>query len=240
VRADKGGLRSFFAQHPAGAVTVAGVVLVFLGGALAKAGAGWFSGLGFLVLVVGLVAMAGTRRSALRYGALRTGNTSIDEMSGAQFELMLEALFTGIGYRVKRVGGKGDFGADLILDGAGGRTVVQAKRWMNVVRHDAVQQAVGAMAVYGANHAMVVTTSTFSEHARTLAQSNGVVLWDRVALSRELARTRALPAPASTGRFFAALGAGVIVCLGFLGRILLEAASAPRRAPRRRSTRRRR
>jgi len=215
---------------------------MFLGGALARVGGGGLAAVGFLVLAAGLVAMAGSRRAAMRYGAIRSGFDSVDQMSGTQFEILLESLFAEMGYRVSRVGGRGDFGADLILDASGSRTVVQAKRWVGTVRHDAVQQAVAAMAHYRATHSMVVTTSTFSGHARALAQSNGVILWDRAVLARELARTRGLPVPAPTARFFYALTAGVAVCFSFLWHFSLAMASTPRRAParRRRSTRRRR
>ena len=57
--------------------------------------------------------------------------------------------------------------------------IVQARRWTGVVRHDAVQQAVAAMAHYGAARALVVTSSDYSEHAVTVANSNGVTLWNR-------------------------------------------------------------
>lgn len=36
---------------------------------------------------------------------------------------------------------------------------------------------------------MVVTNSTFTQAARQLAASNGVTLWDRAALIRELGTT---------------------------------------------------
>lgn len=184
--------------------------------------------------------MIGTKRATWRYGALRAGASSVDAMTGTQFEILLEALFAEMGYRVTRVGGRGDFGADLLLDGSSGRTIVQAKRWSGVVRHDAVQQAVAAKAHYRATHSMVVTTSYFSEHAKKLAQSNGVILWDRVVLSRELTKMSGLPTPGPGRRLWASLGAGLLVCLSFVGRMAMAEFTAPRRTVRRRSTRRRR
>lgn len=232
--------RSYVAQHPAGTVAICGILLLVLGAALARVGGGAFAALGFVVLLAGLVAMAGNRRAAMRYGAIQAGIGSVDQMTGAQFEILLESLFAGLGYRVSRVGGRGDFGADLLLEGPSGRTVVQAKRWSGTVRHDAVQEAVTAMGHYRANSAMVVTTSDFSEHARQLAQSNGVVLWDRSILSHELTRSRGLPAPGAGTRFLVALGTGMVVCFGVLLRLLLVTSGAKKRLPaRRRPTRRR-
>ena len=216
-----------------------GLGVLLVGGAAGASAAGsGIRGLGYFVLFCGLVAMIGTRRAMWRYQALRSGVNSVDAMSGQQFEMLLEALFVEKGYRVKRTGGRGDFGADLVLEGsgAGRRTVVQAKRWTGVVRHDAVQQAVAAIAHYRATDAMVVTTSSFSTHARQLAQSNRVALWDRPVLQRELASMRSLPLPSPTHRFFSSLGWGFVVALGAMARFV-EAGS--RSGSRRRSSRRR-
>lgn len=236
---DGGRAHAFFARHPAGAVALMGLGVLLVGGAAGASAAGsGIRGLGYFVLFCGLVAMIGTRRAMWRYQALRSGVNSVDAMSGQQFEMLLEALFVEKGYRVKRTGGRGDFGADLVLEGsgAGRRTVVQAKRWTGVVRHDAVQQAVAAIAHYRATDAMVVTTSSFSTHARQLAQSNRVALWDRPVLQRELASMRSLPLPSPTHRFFSSLGWGFVVALGAMARFV-EAGS--RSGSRRRSSRRR-
>lgn len=230
------GPTEFFSRHPAGSVALVGVLIVVFGGALR---AGGVEALGVLCALCGLLAMAGSRRATWRYGALRVGEAALDAMSGPQFERLLEALFREKGYQVRRVGGRGDFGADLLLDAGGARVVVQAKRWTGVVRHDAVQQAVAAVAHYGATSAMVITTSTFSAHARTLARSNRVVLWDRQMLAKELASTRSLPRPSPTHRFFSSLGWGLVVCLSVIWRIAAEAGKQPA-TRRRRSTRRRR
>ena len=234
------GLASQFARHPAGAVAASGVALLLLGAVLDRAGGGALSGLGFLLLVIGLTAMAGTRRATMRYGAIQTGAGNIDAMSGTQFEMLLEALFVSAGYRVSRVGRRGDFGADLLLDGPTGRTVVQAKRWSRPVGPSSVQEAVAAVAHYGASHAMVVTTSSCTAHARALARSNGVVLWDRLTLREELIRHETVGRPSPVSFFFSALGAGIIALFAFLGALAAGAASTSGRRPARRSARRRR
>ena len=177
----------FLTQHPiiatAAAILVVLVVISMLAsasGALALA----------IVFIVGLVFWS--RRKDVGWGnrALQVDPRSLDAMTGPQFEQFLESLFGHLGYRVKRIGAPGDFGADLVLDGPDGRTVVQAKRWSTIVGHRAVQEIVAAKAPYRADRAMVVTTSMFSEHARKLAQANGVVLWERRDLARELSRVK--------------------------------------------------
>lgn len=215
---------SLWARHPAVIVTTCGLVLLWFGEALGRAGA-FFTGLGFLTAAAGVLAMTGSRRARGRYDAVQASLVSIDEMSGTQFEVLLTWLFTTTGYRVSRVAGSGDLGADLLLDGPGGRTTVQAKRWSAPVGHAAVQQVVAAMAYYRARGAMVVTNATFSRHARRLAESNQVVLWDRDVLARELRRARGVPPATGAALFWPAVGAGMTLLWGWLNRLARVTAS---------------
>jgi restriction system protein len=110
----------------------------------------------------------------------RSGIGQIDRMSGSDFERRLAVLFDRLGNRAQVVGsGAGDFGADLVLEKDGRRTVVQAKRWNGTVGAAAVREIAAARPYYQADAAMVVTTSRFSQEARRLARANGVSLWDR-------------------------------------------------------------
>jgi restriction system protein len=68
------------------------------------------------------------------------------------------------------------------------RTVVQAKRWTRTVGYDAVKDAHAARAIYEATGALVVTSSTFSKHARVAAKKLDVALWDESELVRALLR----------------------------------------------------
>ncbi len=111
---------------------------------------------------------------------------ALDLLSGEAFEEHVAVRFRSLGYRVKLTPNGSDFGADLVLEKAGARTVVQAKRWKKDVGVKAVQEVVAAKAHYRAQHALVVTNSRFTAQAIQLARSNGVELWDRDRLAREL------------------------------------------------------
>ena len=111
-------------------------------------------------------------------------------MTGRQFQVLLEHFFANKGYRVARLGVRRSSGAGLLLEGTNGRTIVQVKRWTGVVRHEAVQEAAVAKAHYGAARALVVTSSNYSQQAVTVANSNGVTLWNRTILASELAEFR--------------------------------------------------
>lgn len=109
----------------------------------------------------------------------RSGIEDIDQMDGIQFEKYLSHLFAAQGYKTQVTKAAGDYGADLILEKAGRKIVVQAKRYRNNVGIKAVQEAQAAIAHYGAAEAWVVTSSDYTEAARNLANSNRVKLINR-------------------------------------------------------------
>lgn len=113
----------------------------------------------------------------------------VDKLSGRAFEKYLEVQFRRLGYRVKLTEASHDYGADLVLKKWGKKTVVQAKRYEKNVGIAAVQEAVGSIAYYDADQAMVVTNSGFTKSARNLARQNEVELWGRQEI-REKFRIR--------------------------------------------------
>jgi|SRR3989344_5801870 len=103
-------------------------------------------------------------------------------MTGQQFEDYVSNLFSHLGYIVKITGGLEDMGCDLVVEKDNIKTAVQAKRWKNPVRTEAVQEVVTSMGMYGCTKSLVVTNSTFTWRARRLASGNNVELWDRFKL----------------------------------------------------------
>ena len=70
----------------------------------------------------------------------------------------------------------GDQGADVIARKGNVRIVVQCKLYSGTVGNDAVQQAFAAQNFQGASGAIVATNSTFSQSARQVAATTGVIL----------------------------------------------------------------
>lgn len=116
----------------------------------------------------------------------KSGINQIDKMDGRTFEKYLEALFNKLGYRVERTQYVGDYGADLITQKDGVRTVIQAKRYKQKVGIKSVQEAVAAKGKYNCTNAMVVTNSFFTKAAIELAEANKVELWNRDRLVKAL------------------------------------------------------
>jgi restriction system protein len=153
---------------------------------------------GLVVLVLGVLVLVVALRFFERWRQRRfrsAGLDEIDAMTGEEFEEFLRSHFAGRGRSVRLTPNGADYGADLILKDSDGTTVVQAKRWTHPVGVGAIQEVVAAKAYYGAQKALVVTTSDFTTAAFNLARSNGVEIWDRDKLTRELQVQRPQGAP---------------------------------------------
>jgi restriction system protein len=107
-------------------------------------------------------------------------------MTGERFEEFLAHFFAARGYNVKTTPRTGDYGVDLVLQKSREIIVVQAKCWKGNVGVGAIQEVHAGKAHYGANKAMVVTNSHFTDAARKLARSTSVNLWDREELRKQI------------------------------------------------------
>lgn len=83
-------------------------------------------------------------------------------------------------YNVTVTQASGDFGVDVIAHKGRKKYAVQCKYYSAPVGVAAVQEAVAGKAHYKCNAAMVVTNSTFTPAAETLAAENGVLLLDGI------------------------------------------------------------
>jgi HJR/Mrr/RecB family endonuclease len=181
----------------------------------------WLGDAALVLDVCGGVALLGVPAAVRREQAARSGIGDVDAMSGREFEERLALLFADLGYAVVRTRASGDYGADLLLERAGERVVVQAKRYDASVGIEAVQQVIGATRYYDAAQALVVTNSTCTKPAAALANAHGVELVEREALVGLLAaHPRAVdrsPAVLLLAREF---GSGVALALFAAGAVL--------------------
>ncbi len=139
-----------------------------------------------LVLRVRLRAAAFRAEQEARKAALERHISSVDGLTGPQFERWFARLLNRSGFTDVRVcGGAGDLGADVIATSPrGDRAVFQCKRYRKNVPSRHVQQFAGTCrAIHRADIAAIVTTAGFSQPARDLARRLGIVLVDRAALA---------------------------------------------------------
>lgn len=124
-------------------------------------------------------------RRRKKYDLMKITLRDIDKMTGFEFEHYLYVFFSvfwdGETYMTKQ---SGDYGADLFLiDEDGEKIVIQAKRLSDKLGLTAVQEVYAAKAYYGANRAIIVTsTDTISEPCRKLAAATKVRVIDRFEL----------------------------------------------------------
>jgi len=145
----------------------------------------------FIWLILGLVLIGKIILYLLEKQKLaKSGIADIDSMDGKKFEKYLEVLFERLGYKVERTRYIGDYGADLVTQKNGVKTVIQAKRHKNKVGVKAIQEAVAAKGYYNCDKAMVITNSYFTTQAKELAVKNGVDLWDRKDLVKNLLKIK--------------------------------------------------
>ncbi|MEC1179588.1 restriction endonuclease [Metasolibacillus meyeri] len=132
----------------------------------------------FVVIICCTIWFKTRRLARLR----RAGIKEVDTMTGEEFEKFLGQLFKRRGYKVSYTATSGDYGADLILKDRKEIIAVQAKRYSGTVGVKAVQEIIGAVKMYNATEAWVVTNSHFTKQAIKLANINDVYLIDREEL----------------------------------------------------------
>lgn len=122
---------------------------------------------------------------------------NICSLSPSEFEAYVGLLFEKAGYRVKRTGGSGDLGIDLVVNRNRQVGVVQCKRYGDNIGPSTVRELIGAMTNAGADHGFLVTTSGFTVGAERearkapyrigLVDGEGLVRWaKRYGLPGEL------------------------------------------------------
>jgi restriction system protein len=105
------------------------------------------------------------------------GAHQIARMSGREFELFVRDKLEAQGYKeIDITPASRDMGADLIIRQQGRKIVVQCKRCAGVVGVKAVQEVLGAKSYYRAAEAWVITDSTFTRAAQSLAKKARVRL----------------------------------------------------------------
>jgi hypothetical protein len=113
---------------------------------------------------------------ARKAGYKHMSNVDFNTMSGIDFENYIAAQLKDAGYNVSGTPVTGDQGADLIASKNNKVFVIQAKRYSSTVGNEAIQQVVAARNYYKGDVAAVITNSSFTPSAITLAKQNDVIL----------------------------------------------------------------
>ncbi|KIL38518.1 hypothetical protein SD70_25975 [Gordoniibacillus kamchatkensis] len=107
-------------------------------------------------------------------------------MDGHEFERFIGTLFSKMGYSTEVTKGSGDQGVDVIAEKDGRKFGIQAKCYSSAVTNKAIQEVAAGISHYRLDKGIVITNNYFTESARELAASNGIVLWDRTILKEKI------------------------------------------------------
>ncbi|MCB5287627.1 MAG: restriction endonuclease [Candidatus Cloacimonetes bacterium] len=110
----------------------------------------------------------------------------VDMMDGHEFEKFVSLLFSNMGYTTEVTKASGDQGLDVIAENKGVKIGIQAKCYTNKVTNKAVQEAFAGLSYYNCDKGMVVTNNYFTCSAIELANTNGIVLWNRDMLKTKI------------------------------------------------------
>ncbi|MCR5228878.1 MAG: restriction endonuclease [Solobacterium sp.] len=104
-------------------------------------------------------------------------------MNGYEFEQYCAKLLKNKGYtNIETTRASKDQGIDIIADKGRYRYGIQCKYYDRPVGNSAVQEAAAGAKYYKCDRAAVMTNSTFTEPACSLAEINRVMLWDSIRI----------------------------------------------------------
>lgn len=111
----------------------------------------------------------------------------IDNMTGVEFEKLTAKLLKQLGYsNVTVTKSSGDQGIDVLANKDGVKYAIQCKNYSRKLDNTPVQEAFAGKTFYHCDVGVVITNNFFTDGAKQLANSTGVILWDRNELKRML------------------------------------------------------
>lgn len=110
---------------------------------------------------------------------------SVDGMDGHAFEYFCADLLRKKGFLDVRVTpGSGDQGVDVLATRDGVKYAIQCKNYASPLSNTPVQEVSAGKIYYNCHVGVVLTNSTFTPAAISLAKATGVLLWDRSILAK--------------------------------------------------------
>ncbi|MBR5313400.1 MAG: restriction endonuclease [Clostridia bacterium] len=114
----------------------------------------------------------------------------IDGMDGHTFEYFCADLLWKNGFiEVSVTKGSGDQGVDILATKDGIKYAIQCKNYSSPLGNTPVQEVNAGKTFYNCHVGVVMTNSTFTKGAKTLAQATGILLWDKTILQKMIGDT---------------------------------------------------
>jgi len=131
-------------------------------------------------------------RQKLAWSAIETedswDNYLLGVRTGNEYESAIWRVLDDLGYKCSQTKASGDQGVDLLLTFGGRRIAIQCKYYMQPVGNAAIQEVFAGKTYYNCDEAWVITNSTYTSGAVSLAHRTDVVLLHHTDLSKVLLR----------------------------------------------------
>lgn len=113
-------------------------------------------------------------------------NNNFGRFEPFEFERLVARLFEKKGYKTTVTQERGDFGVDVLAETRKEKIAIQVKHWKASVGGPDIHKTLGSMMTFGANRAMVVTSSDFTNQAYEIQKRGAPIeLWNGSKLRDE-------------------------------------------------------
>lgn len=169
------------------AVALAGALAIGFGG-----DAIWIV-IGILLIGAGIIIAVGNfgaRDKEATHSYTITSVTNVDRMEGHEFEYFCAELLKRCGFEeVKVTRGSGDQGVDILAVKEDIRYAIQCKNYSTPLGNKPIQEVYAGKTFYKCHVGVVMTNTTFTKSACELADSVGIILWDKERLDKMMIKT---------------------------------------------------
>lgn len=168
-------------------MAVAGAIVMALGGGVIWTVIGIAAIAVSIVMVVSKPAM---KKEEAPHTYTITSVTNVDRMEGHEFEYFCAELLEKCGFEdVTVTRGSGDQGVDILAFKEDIKYAIQCKNYSTPLGNKSIQEVFAGKTFYHCHVGVVMTNSTFTKGARELADSVGVILWDKRRLDKMMVKT---------------------------------------------------
>lgn len=150
--------------------------------------------IGIALIAVGILIAVGNftpkARKATDHSYTITSVTNVDRMEGHEFEYFCAELLERCGFEdVTVTRGSGDQGVDILAFKDDIKYAIQCKNYSAPLGNKSVQEVFAGKTFYKCHVGVVMTNSVFTKGAYELADSVGVILWDKHRLDKMMIKT---------------------------------------------------
>ena len=170
----------------------AGALAIAFGAGAEVGGAVWI-GLGIVIMAFGIFQGLGKGKKKAadseEHSYIITSTANVDLMEGHEFEYFCAELLERCGFEeVQVTRGSGDQGVDILAKKEDIRYAIQCKNYSTPLGNTPVQEVYAGKTFYRCHVGVVMTNSTFTKGAVELADSVGVILWDKDRLDKMMVK----------------------------------------------------